>query len=67
MASFIVQPLYARYPLGMRLGGPQKQAGRGGEGKKILTLPECNPGVPARSLVVTVTELFMVSVSNYVI
>jgi len=31
----MVQPLYARYPLDMRLGGLQKQSGGGGEGKKI--------------------------------
>jgi len=29
------QQLYCRYPLHVRLGGPQKQSGRGDEGKHL--------------------------------
>jgi len=41
MVSFISRPLYCqakspRYPLDMRLGGPQGRFGRGGEEKKSL-------------------------------
>jgi hypothetical protein len=49
-----------RYPLDMRLDGPQNRSGRGGEEKKIpIILPagDRNPVVQPRNIVTKVTEL----------
>jgi len=49
VVRFMTQPLYPQYPLGGRLRGPQSRSERGGW--------EPNPGHPAHSLVITLTEL----------
>jgi hypothetical protein len=52
-------PAWKEPPVPKRLGGPQSQFERGVEEKNSLHCPcrESNPGRPARSLVITLTEL----------
>jgi hypothetical protein len=47
-----------RHPLDRRLGGSQSRSGRGGEEKNSpFPCKESNPGRPARSVVIVLTEL----------
>jgi len=46
MTSFKPQPIYPRYPLDRRLGGPQSRSGRGGEGKNSQPPPETELSEP---------------------
>jgi hypothetical protein len=43
VVSLTPRPLYPRYPLDRRLGGPQSRSGRSGEEKNLLPLPEIEP------------------------
>jgi hypothetical protein len=56
---FTPRPLYLRYPLDRRLGGPQSRPGRGSKEKRIQfrSFRESSPGRPARSLITILTEL----------
>jgi hypothetical protein len=56
---FTPQGKNPRYPLDSRLGGPQRQSGRGGEEKTPHNCPcqELNADRPTRSLVTIPTEL----------
>jgi hypothetical protein len=49
VVSFTDRPLHPRYPLDMRLSGPQSQSGRCGE-DKILPLPGIEPWPSSSSL-----------------
>jgi hypothetical protein len=43
VVSFTLWPLYPRYPLDRRLGGPQSRSGSCEEGKNLLHLPIIKP------------------------
>jgi hypothetical protein len=71
VVTFTTRSLYPRgknpqYPLD-RLGGPQRRSGRGDIEKNSLHCPCCesNPGRPARSSVIVLTELSRISSALY--
>jgi len=43
MVSFMLQPLFLRYPFIMRLDDPQSRSGRFGVWKNLLSVPEIEP------------------------
>jgi hypothetical protein len=45
MVSFMPRPLYPRYPLDKRLGGPQNKPGRCGEEKNLAPAGNPTPAV----------------------
>jgi hypothetical protein len=48
VVSFTSRPLYPRYPVDRRLGGPQRRCGREGEEKRLFHYCPTPPGIEPR-------------------